>query len=78
MTRETKTAHPRQATHDRHVARNGAERDVKKSGGGKSNWGSYEDEFEEAIEEVRGEKLAESSHRAPVDATQAAHGTIEK
>ncbi|KAI9183738.1 hypothetical protein H9P43_004656 [Blastocladiella emersonii ATCC 22665] len=40
-------------TKDRHVSRNGADRGAKKSGGGKGNWGTYEEEVEEAIEEVR-------------------------
>lgn len=41
MTRSTKSEHPRVAQRDRHVARNAPwnAKPMKKSGGGKGNWG---------------------------------------
>ncbi|ORX79458.1 hypothetical protein K493DRAFT_362600 [Basidiobolus meristosporus CBS 931.73] len=52
-----------QNTHDRHVSRNGAPVDpksMKKQGAGRGNWGTYEEDIEEALHEQ-----APTSHQAP-------------
>ncbi|KAK9763301.1 hypothetical protein K7432_010151 [Basidiobolus ranarum] len=48
-----------QSNHDRHLSRNGAPVDpksLKKQGAGRGNWGSYEDEIEDALHDPSGEQ----------------------
>lgn len=49
MTRSTKQEHPRVAQRDRHVARNAPwnAKPMKKSGGGKGNWGVEGEEVDD-------------------------------